>query len=292
MASIWNNILGQFKKGNILVQIILLNVVIFLVLAILNLVTTLFKLPSISLLEYIGVPSHINEVLSHFWTILTYMFVHYDLLHIFFNMLILYVFGKIFLLFFTPKQMGAVYLLGGICGALVYLLAFNTIPYYLDFPNTYLVGASASVTAILFAAATYRPNMEIRFFFIPVKIIYVAGFIFLLDFLALGSPANPGGHIAHIGGAIFGILFARQYLKGKDITRWMTQGLDKLANLFKPRPAKMKVKQSRPKTDQEYNREKYNDNEEVDRILDKIKKSGYAGLSSDEKKRLFDASKK
>lgn len=282
----------MFKRGDILIRLIFINTGIFIILAILNLVSTLLKLPQLNILPYLGVSSDIGETAIHLWTIITYMFVQYEFFHILFNMIILYVFGRIFLSYFNAKQLGGLYFMGGVAGALLYMLAFNTIPFYLDFNPSYLIGASASVTAILFAAAFYNPNLEIRVFFFPVKIVYVAIVIFVLDFVALGSPANPGGHVAHIGGAIVGYLFAHQYTKGKDITRWINNIIDFVVNLFSKKPRKMKVKYSRPKTDREYNKDKHQNDQEIDRILDKIKESGYSGLSSEEKKRLFDASKK
>ncbi|MFA7155617.1 MAG: DUF6576 domain-containing protein, partial [Proteiniphilum sp.] len=127
------------------------------------------------------------------------------------------------------------------------------------------------------------------------KIVYIAIFAFLIDFLSLGSPANPGGHVAHIGGALLGYFFATQYdKKGKDITNWMSRLLDLLAGLFKPRrnQTKMKVEHSRGESDWAYNKRKHEEQEVIDAILDKLKQSGYGSLSSEEKKRLFDASKK
>lgn len=292
MAGFLDNISAMFKRGDILIRFIFINVGIFLILTVLNLISTLFKLPQLDILPYLGASSDPGELLTHIWTLITYMFVQYDFFHILFNMIILYVFGRIFLSYFNGKQLGGLYFMGGIAGVLLYLLAFNTVPFYLDLNPSYLIGASASVTAILFAAAVYRPNLEIRVFFFPVKIIYVAIVIFILDFAALGSPSNPGGHIAHIGGALVGYLFARQYLKGKDITRWINNIIDFVVNLFNRKPGRMKVKYTRPKTDKEYNRDKHQNDQEIDRILDKIKESGYSGLSGEEKKRLFDASKK
>ena len=155
-----------------------------------------------------------------------------------------------------------------------------------------MVGASASVMAVIFAAAFYRPNAEIvLLLFGRVKIIYIAIVIFILDFIGLSSTSNPGGHVAHIGGAIAGYMYAKQYLKGKDIVQWLNKIIDSIVNLFKP-SKKMKVKTRRTETDYEYNSRKQSQTEEIDSILDKIKKSGYNSLNPEEKKRLFDASKK
>jgi hypothetical protein len=184
---------------------------------------------------------------------------------------------------------------GGLAGALLYVVAFNTIPYYRDMGNGWMIGASAAVMGIVMGAAFYRPDLQLNLFLLgPVKIVYIAIFAFVLDFLSLGNATNPGGHVAHIGGALLGYLFAVQYKKGNDITHWMSKWIDWFAGLFKPRQkkSKLKVKYTRNETDWEYNKRKRSEQEEIDAILDKLKQSGYSSLSSDEKKKLFDASKK
>jgi membrane associated rhomboid family serine protease len=223
------------------------------------------------------------------------MFVHERLLHLLFNMLWLYWFGQIFLLYFSGRSLGSLYLLGGLAGALLYVAAFNTIPYYMDMGQGWMIGASASVMAIVMAAAFYRPNVQLHLLFLgPVKIVYIAVFAFALDFLSLGNATNPGGHVAHIGGALLGYLFAMQYKNGRDITHWMSKWIDWLAGLPKLRQkkSKMRVKLVRSETDWDYNKRKHSEQEEIDAILDKLKQSGYSNLSADEKKKLFDASKK
>lgn len=208
-------------------------------------------------------------------------------------MIILYAFGKIFLSYFSIKNLGGTYILGGLAGALLYIIAFNTIPYYIeDFRAVPMIGASASVSAVIFAASCYKPNLEINIFFFRVKIIYIAGIIFVLDCINLGSDTNPGGAVAHIGGAFFGYVFALQYAKGKDITKWLNKFIDSTVNLFKVKPRNMKVKYKRPESDAEYNQRTHESSIEIDVILDKIKESGYSSLSQEEKKRLFDASNK
>lgn len=293
MTSVIDNIKQRFRQKDILIQLIVINVSVFLLLTAITLITKLFKLNTFYLIEYIGVPSDPSLLLKRPWTLLTYMFVHADLLHILFNMLFLYWFGQIFLSYFNPKNLGSLYVLGGLAGAILYIVAFNTIPYYIDMGNLPMIGASASVTAIMFAAAFYNPRLEVNLFFvIRVKIIYIAIFVFILDFISLADESNPGGHIAHIGGAILGYIYAYQYLKGKDITRWVSRIIDWSVNIFKPKPPKMKVKHKKSETDYEYNERRHHETEEIDRILDKIKASGYSSLTQDEKKRLFDAGKK
>lgn len=295
MASFFDNIKQRIQQGDMLVKLIAINVVVFIVIGGVSVFGTLFKIEAFNLQNYVGVPAQLPELLIKPWTLLTYMFVHANLLHLFFNMLMLYWFGRLFLNYFIPKNLLALYLIGGLGGALLYIIAFNTIPYYVDMNASVMVGASASVTAVIFASAFYKPNQEVMLLFLGrVKIIYIALFIFVLDFLALASPENPGGHIAHIGGAIVGYAYAKQFAQGNDITRWLNNLIDKCVDLFKPKKqTRMKVKYSnRTETDYEYNERKKRETENIDTILDKIKASGYSSLSKEEKKQLFDASKK
>ena len=293
METFLNNLKYRFKQKDILIQLIIINVVVFVILAAINLFFKLFKLDSLNIIEYIGVSSDIS-LLVRFWTPFTYMFVHQDFFHLLFNMLLFYWFGQIFLASFNPKMLGSLYILGGLAGALLYIAAFNTIPYYVDMGHMPMIGASGAVMAIIFAVAFYKPNMPIRLLLLgEVKIIYIAVFFFIVDFFALGSDTNPGGHVAHIGGAILGYIFASAYQKGKDITRWMTRAIDSVANLSLPKKKpKMQAKFKKREDDYEYNRRKHNVQEEIDRILDKIKVSGYASLTKDEKQKLFEASDK
>jgi membrane associated rhomboid family serine protease len=295
MADIIDRIKYQYKTGDILIRLIFINVGIFLIIKILGIFFTLFKIETFNLLQFIAVPSQPEILLRRFWTPFTYMFVHEGFWHILFNMLWLYWFGKIFLEYFSGRHLGSVYLLGGLSGALLYILAFNLIPYYLDLGNSWMIGASAAVMAIVMAAAFYRPEVQLHLFLLGrIKIVYIAIFVFVLDFISLDDLSNPGGHLAHIGGAIAGYLFAVRYRRGKDITKGIGKMMDHIANLFKKKPKKTKLKVShrRAESDMDYNYRKHQEQEEIDRILDKLKHSGYSSLSADEKKKLFDASKK
>lgn len=277
-----------------MMKLIFINVAVFLLLKIIAVIFTLFNITWTNVLEFIAVPSNLNELSVRFWTPFTYMFVHEGFLHLLFNMLWLYWFGQIFLQYFTGRTLGSLYIMGGLAGAALYLLAFNTIPYYVVMGNGWMIGASAAVMAIVMGAAFYRPEVRLNLFLLgSIQIVYIALFVFILDFLSLGDATNPGGHIAHIGGALLGYLFAARYRKGKDITEWMSKGIDALSNLFKRRKKqKMKVSYRRNESDADYNQRKHREAEAIDAILDKLKQSGYNSLSSDEKKRLFDAGKK
>lgn len=292
MGTTFKTTINRLKSQDILWQLIIVNVLVFLIIATTRVIAVLFDLTIPNFNYYIAVPSNLKLFVVHLWTVFTYMFVHYEVLHIVFNMLMLFWFGQIFRMYFTSKNMVGVYILGGLAGALLYILAFNTIPYFIRGGDSFMIGASASVTAIIFAAAFYNKNMEVNLFLLgPVKIIYIALFIFIIDFIALGSGSNEGGHIAHIGGALFGYIYAIQFSKGRDLTKWFNSLIDKLANLFKKK-SKLRITHQRTESDYDYNRRKYEDATDIDSILDKIKQSGYNSLSDKEKKRLFDESNK
>jgi membrane associated rhomboid family serine protease len=225
------------------------------------------------------------------WTILTYMFTHWGFLHLLFNMLVLYWFGRIFLETFNPRQLGGLYIEGGLGGAILFILAFNLLPYYKGMAEvSVLIGASAAVMAIVFASAFYRKEYVIRLLFIgQIKLIYLALGIFIIDMLSMASD-NAGGHIAHIGGALMGIWFASAFSKGRDLTSPIAYLLDRAANLFRRKP-KLRVTYRRNETKFEYHARKNAENQKIDDILDKLKRSGYSSLTADEKKTLFDASR-
>lgn len=295
MADIIEQLKNKYRSGNLMTKLIFINVAVFFVLKVINVLFTLFAINTFDLITFLGVPSYMGGLIMRFWTPFTYMFVHEGFLHILFNMLWLYWFGQIFLQYFSGRTMVSLYILGGLAGALFYVAAFNFIPYYSDLGRSWLIGASAAVMAIVMGAAFYRPDVQLNLLFLgSIKIVYIAIFAFIIDFLSLGDTANPGGHLAHIGGALLGYLFAIQQKKGRDITKWMSRLIDAVANVFKPgkNKSKMKVKYARQESDWEYNKRRHSEQEEIDAILDKLKQSGYSNLTADEKKRLFDASKK
>ena len=293
MGTFTNNIENFFRKKSILSNLIVINIVVFLTLKIVGVFCALFQSTPEFFYSLFELPSYFDKLIFRVWTIVTYMFVHFDFWHILFNMLWLFWFGKIFLLFFSPKQMSGVYVLGGLIGGALFILSYNYFPFFKSFSDSsYLIGASASVMAIVFATAFYRKNFEISLLFIGnVKIIYIALISLVIDLLSITS-LNAGGHIAHIGGAVVGILFAESIKNGTDITSWINKIIDFFVNLFRKNPHKMHVKYKRFDSDYQYNEKKNASNEEIDHILDKIKKSGYGSLSVDEKKKLFEASKK
>ena len=226
------------------------------------------------------------------------MFLHSGAWHLLGNMLWLYWFGRLFLYFFSSKHLRGLYVVGGLMGGLLYIIAYNVFPVFRDqLYSSTLVGASASVLAIAIATAIREPEYQINLMFVgPVRLKYFALFIVLFDFLYVGSN-NAGGHIAHLGGALAGWWFARGITQGYDITRWANACIDALGNLFrkrerKPRKPKMKVHVNNARTaDYDYNARKKSKSDEIDRILEKLKKSGYSSLTDEEKRKLFEASK-
>ncbi len=286
----------SYRQGGALTKLIYINIGAFVLIRLLQVFYT-FGLNSASvhdytLLQWISVPANLNALIFKPWTLLTYMFVHYDFLHILFNMLYLYWFGRIFLEFLNPRQLLGVYFLGGLSGAVFYLISYNTIPaFQQQVPFAVMMGASGSVMAILFAVAKYAPNHKIHLlFFGPVQLKYIALVALILDLISIPTLDNTGGHITHIGGAMFGYFYGSSISKGKDVTMGFNRFMDRLLSIFK-RKSKLKVTHRRPMSDLEYNERRVSKQKEVDRILEKIKASGYDSLSKEEKQTLFDASK-
>lgn len=298
MANIIDEIKQSFNKGNYLTRLIYINAGVFLVVKLLSVIFTLLGISNIWI-SYLELPAFVQTLLKQPWSIITYMFMHHDFIHLIFNLLTLYWFGKMFIGYFSQKQLVGLYFLGGIGGALFYILAYNFVPSLSSHLFlSYLIGASASVMAIIFALVRYIPDEEVHLALIgPVKLKYLGIAMLVLDVIGTTS-INAGGSIAHIGGAVTGYFFAQLIINsGKDITEPINRVIGWVNDLFKQnKKPKFTVHRNTSKTDEEWNMENKNrkreNNEEIDRILEKIKKSGYANLSDEEKKRLFDLSNK
>lgn len=292
MANIFTDLKRRYFQGNLLFRLIFINVAVFVAASVWLILHRLFNADGYALLRYFELPSNLHQLLFRPWTMITYMFLHTDFLHLLFNMLWLYWFGNLFLRWFTEKQLGGIYFLGGIFGGLLYIAAYNIFPMFEGVvSHSILLGASASVLAIVVATAVRAPNDAIYLMFLgAVKLKYIAMFVVALSFFNVISD-NAGGNIAHLGGALFGFLFAYFYMKGTDLTKGINKLIDKLFDLFKPRP-KMKVRRGGREMDLEYNKGKKAQMDEIDAILDKMKRSGYDGLTAEEKKKLFNAGKK
>jgi len=295
--SILDDIKFNLRTGNNILRFVIINAGIFIILGLLSLIDNLFKLGGIlHFNEYFTFPSSPVWWLRKPWSLLTYMFLHQDLFHLLGNMVMLYFGGRIFTEFLGNKRIVALYFGGGIAGALLYMLLYNTIPMFADAGIiSNLLGSSAAVLAIFFAIASYLPNYEVGLILIgPVRLKYIALFLFILDLLSIDQN-NPGGHIAHIGGALFGIAYATGLRKGYDFTITFNNMVNKIEGLFSKRnqsSAKMKVSY-RESTSQKAKavKEAKNKQEVIDAILDKISKSGYDSLTKSEQETIFKMSK-
>jgi len=272
-----------FNSNSLLSRLIIINGVVFLTLNI------LFHVLNINLIPYISVHSSMNGFLSHAWGIFTYMFSHIELSHVFYNMLWLFFMGQIFTVVIGEQRLLFTYLFGGASGAILFLITAQLFlkqeSYLIDVQGLHrpLIGASASVMAIVVAAGTYAPNMPVSVFLIgevKLKWIVVASFIM---FSLIDLSVNTGGKISHIGGALFGFIYGMQLKKRNDIGAWFERIINR---------QNLKVVHRRKFTDEEYNLVKRQNEKTLDELLDKINRSGYDSLSKSEKERLHELSKK
>ncbi|MES2108056.1 MAG: rhomboid family intramembrane serine protease [Bacteroidota bacterium] len=281
----WENLQYKMLRSDSKIPMLIgINIIVFLLVNIASILETLvFRTHNIDFFsdKYLLLTANLHELPLRFWTPVTYMFMHAGPLHILFNMLMLYWFGQIFEDFLGKKRTLGLYFLGGLAGGALYILCYNTLPFFTHdnaAATSTLVGASASVMAVIVATATQLPNYTISIIFIgPVKLKWLVLFFLILDFLGTAGP-NAGGEIAHLGGALIGFVYIKQLQKGND---WIAR----ISGIFKAKP-KLKVvsKNSSGKSDGKPRQE------EIDLILDKISQSGYDSLSKQEKEVLFRAS--
>ena len=285
------DILYKFKTLNIANKLIVINIVVFLLFFI---ASFLFNTSSDLLMQWFVLPEGPIEVLKQPWSLLSYSFLHGGFMHILFNMIWLNFFSKFILNLFSEKRFLTVYLLGALYGGLLFVTAYNVFPVFQSKAG-YLLGASASVSALMVFAATYSPNISFRFFMVTIKLWQLAVGLFLLDLFRLGSGTNPGGMLSHIGGAVFGYLYAVQLAKGNDIGLWFEKIVASLANLFKTRKnTPFRKVHKTPKNTSKKKTTSVKDERQIkiDGILDKIGKSGYESLTKQEKDFLFKAGDK
>lgn len=297
MSNIFGKLVDLFSRGTSLMRLIYINVAVFVVVKLLLLVLMLFNVNGMELMAYLELPSDLHRLLYQPLSVVTYMFFHIGIGHLFFNVLALYWFGRIALEYYSQKQLVAIYLIGGLFGALVYIMAYNLFPYFRNMvDHSYLLGASGAVLAICTAVATVKPNYPVRIMFIgEIKLVWLAAVMVIVSLLGI-TGSNAGGEFAHLGGALVGYLYAEAWKRGKDWSVPVNRIIDRMVNLVKRKP-KIKVSKSkahaatRIKTDAEYNREKRENSAAIDAILDKIKQRGYESLTAEEKRELFDRSR-
>ncbi|GGG48807.1 rhomboid family intramembrane serine protease [Croceivirga lutea] len=284
------NLQYQFARLNIAEKLIAINFVLFILA---RLAAALLGFDG--LITWFELPKDLGSFLTQPWSIVTYAFFHAGFWHVFWNMIMLYFTGRIFLNLFNSKRFLTVYFLGVILGGLLFLASYNIFPTLVG-ANTALIGASAGVTAVLIFICAYIPNQEVRLFgLINIKLWYLGAFFVLVDLIQIGSGENIGGRIAHLGGAFLGYFYARQLLNGKDIGSGFENMMSSFASIFKKREKKSPLKtvyrnkKTENKSSAAY--EKAAKQKKIDAILDKISKSGYESLSKAEKDFLFKAGK-
>ena len=268
------NRINLFISGlNILEKIIFLNIAIYLAPFLINTILFLFNIKNIDLIKWFTIDADFGQLIFKPWSIITYGFLHGSFSHIFWNMIILYYFGKILNNLFGDKLLKKLYLSGIVAGGLTYVISYNVFPVFRGVESV-MIGASAGVMSVLFYLASYSPQMGIRIFFFDIKIIYIALFLFFYDIIQIPLN-NSGGHIAHIGGAIWGYYYCISNNKGEDFTQ-------SIFNIFKT------TKKKNTKASQNNNNF---DQKKIDPILDKISDSGYDSLTKKEKEYLFKVGK-
>lgn len=290
MAGLDTDIRNLYSRGDICVKFIIANVAVFVLLIFLGVLLRLMN-AGISLIGWLALPSNPLLMIRRPWTLLSYMFVHADILHLLFNMLWLYWFGRIFLTIYSSRHFISLYIFGGLVGGMLFMLFFNVFPFFDT--GSRLVGASASAMALTIACAVRRPDYDIRLLLIgSVRLKYLALIIVVVDFLLMTSD-NGGGHISHLGGALAGWLFAASLQRGHDITSWIGKIIDTFTfkRAFSSRGPRMKAQRGGKGFrggDYNYNMRRRQREEELNRILEKLKRSGYDSLSAEEKRRLFE----
>ena len=270
----------KFLTLNLAEKLIVVNAAIYVVN---SLVVFLFQLDENVLMKWFELPKDFSEFILQPWSIITYAFFHASLMHIFWNMLLLYYIARTYFNLLPVKYFVNLYFMGALFGGAFYLLSYNVFPVFSQ-THSSLVGASAAIMAVFIFLCVYLPNLEVRLIFFNTKLFYIGLAFVLLDIIQIPF-GNAGGHIAHLGGALFGYLYAKQFEKDKvgsesNFSSWFRK---------KKKPPFKKVYRNTTNINKELEIERKQ--EQIDAILDKISKSGYESLSSQEKDFLFRAGK-
>ncbi len=274
------------KRENGLIKIILINIIVFVSISVVQVVLTISGLSTFftMFINKLMLPASLGTFILQPWSLITYFFLHMSFMHILWNMLFLYWFGKIINDNIGNNALISLYVLGGIIGGLFYMAIYNIVPYYGErVSDSLMLGASAGVFSVVVGSATLMPNYTFYLLLIgPVRIKYIALFYVLLSFFDVAGT-NAGGEIAHLGGAFIGYIYIRQLQNGINIG----EGIINFINFFSEKKENKKKKKENIQKETEKTTQ-----DEVDKILDKISESGYSSLTSKEKERLFNASKK
>lgn len=292
----------KYRVADAPVRFIYINVLVYVFVVLIGAFSTLFNAGDVvdGMVSLFALPSSFPQLAMRPWTLFTYMFLHKDFSHILWNMLALFFFGRVFLNFYSVRHFVGMYLLGGFLGGVAFVLSYNLFPYFAPVVSMgTLEGASASVLAIIVASAVRSPEYRVNMFLFGSVKLSTLAFVMVAISLLMLPMGNAGGNIAHVGGAFSGWLMAYMLGKGVDLTVVINKPLDWITTLFGKGKVKSRGKKAKftysagaRSSDYEYNAHQKENEAEIDRILEKIKKGGYASLSDEEKKRLFDASSK
>lgn len=292
MINLIRDFKNHFNGNDVLYRLVILNTAVFILMNLISLLCFLFGLDfsfDDLLKNYFGLHAGFGEFIFKPWTIFTYMFLHADIFHILFNMLFLFWTGKLFSEYLGKEKLNATFLLGGMFGGLLYMIAYLLFPVFKNHDQALLIGASAGVLAVFFSIATLLPNYTTQLIIIGnIKLKFLAVIMFLIYAFSIQGD-NAGGQIAHIGGALFGFISIKLLQSGTDITRWFTMLFSRGSRSRK----NMKVVyRSNENADEIYLEKQKMTQENLDRILDKINRSGFDSLTAAEKEFLYKASGK
>ena len=274
-----------FRHGTVQIKLICIHVGFFLLMALWRGVVWLFRLPELwetRSFEWVQLSPDIKMLLQHPWTLITYPFVHLDLWHLGFNMLCLYAFGRIFLQFFTGRNLCVIYILGGIVGGCIFVASMNFFPAF-QHNESSLVGASASVLALVVCVGAARPNLPVQFALVgSLRLKYIVGILLAMSLFAMPS-GNAGGTMAHLGGVLVGLISAYylsqpRHLPKKRKQRWPKGGISDATIINEINDHEVKSKPSQSKSESGH----------VEAIIEKVKRSGYESLTAEEKRILFE----
>ncbi len=309
LQSIIDDIKREYSYGNMVTRIVISNVVVFVAINLIWIIARLshtWQTPEWYnfILHSFMVSSDWMHNLTHPWAFITHMYMHEGFWHLLWNMLIFYWFGRIVGDLVGNQRVLPLYLISGLAGGVIFAITGRLLPSAAAGP-VYALGASSAVMGTVVAAGVLAPNYIMRLLLIgDVKLKYIVAGLVFMDLIGMAGNVNTGGYIAHLGGSIFGWLFVLQLGNGTDwalpVNRFV-DGFNKLLQgLFSRTRRRPKVvyksdkqkPKAAPKTSGGDAKSDFNDQEKIDRILDKIKESGYDSLSKEEKAFLFNASRK
>ena len=288
--SLIDQIRSRVQQMNSAEKLILLNIICFIFPLFLKTLFFLFAIPYGTFISFFELSSDWGTLLFQPWSIVTYSFIHSGFFHLFWNMYLLYFSSRLFLNLFPVKIFLNVYFLGVVVGAFTFLLSYALFPAFQNATPS-MIGASAGVMGIFVFISTYSPDQEVRIIFFNIKLRYLAiGFV-LIDIIQI-PYGNAGGHLAHLGGAGLGFLFAQRLQNGIDIGLPFERFITKTIDLLKKKPIlKTVYKKKRSKKIKSTTTSDTLHQKQIDAILDKISTSGYESLSQKEKDYLFQAGK-